>query len=115
MEFEIPDFFKTLEPSITVCDRNYVLIYMNEKAIASYRDAGGAALLGQDIRFCHRQASLDKMKNIMETGIPNVYTIAKNGIRKLIYQAPWKDKGSIAGIVEFSIPIPEEMPHYMRS
>ncbi len=115
MEFEIPDFFKTLEPSITVCDKNYILIYMNDKAVASYRDAGGKALLGQDIRICHRQASLDKMKAIMETGIPNAYTISKNGIRKLIYQAPWKSDGVIAGIVEFSIPIPDEMPHYVRS
>jgi len=43
-----------------------------------------------------------------------VYTIEKKGIKKLIYQAPWYENGEFSGVVELSIPIPFEMPHYIR-
>jgi hypothetical protein len=50
----------------------------------------------------------------MTTGTTNAYTIQKGTLRKLIYQAPWYDKEEICGLVEFSLEIPEEMPHYVR-
>ena len=47
-------------------------------------------------------------------GENNAYTIEKGPLRKLIYQTPWYEKGEIAGLVEFSLEIPAEMPHYVR-
>ena len=44
----------------------------------------------------------------------NVYTIEKNGIKKLIYQSPWYVKGEFAGFVELSLEIPFEIPHFIR-
>jgi hypothetical protein len=44
----------------------------------------------------------------------NVYTITKNGKKKLIYQAPYFVDGKFSGIVEMSLPLPEEIPHYDR-
>jgi hypothetical protein len=44
----------------------------------------------------------------------NVYTIQKNGKKKLIYQAPWFRDGAYAGFVELSLEIPEAMPHFNR-
>jgi hypothetical protein len=39
----------------------------------------------------------------------------QNGKKKLIYQAPWYDNdGKVAGLVEISLLIPEDMPHYRR-
>ena len=35
-------------------------------------------------------------------------------MRKLIYQAPWYEGEEVSGLVEFSLEIPEEMPHYIR-
>ncbi len=45
----------------------------------------------------------------------NVYTIEKRGTRKLIYQTVWRrDGGAIGGLVEFSMELPDELPHYVR-
>ena len=38
----------------------------------------------------------------------------KNGVKKLIYQTPWYENGEFMGLVEFSLEIPFEMPHYIR-
>jgi hypothetical protein len=43
-----------------------------------------------------------------------VYTIEKNGVRKLIFQAPWFQDGKYAGLVELALEIPAEMPHFVR-
>ena len=47
-------------------------------------------------------------------GETNVYTISKQGQRKLIYQCPWRVNGEVRGLVELSAVIPEDMPHYVR-
>ena len=44
----------------------------------------------------------------------NIYTIEKRGVRKLIYQTVWRREGRIGGLVEFSLEIPAELPHYVR-
>ncbi|CUQ61167.1 Uncharacterised protein [Dorea longicatena] len=44
----------------------------------------------------------------------NAYTIEKNGVKKMIYQTAWKQDGVVGGLVEISMEIPGEMPHYMR-
>jgi len=54
------------------------------------------------------------IEHILETGDPNVYTIEKQGVHKLIYQALWCHNDVIAGMVELSIEIPAKMPHYVR-
>ena len=52
---------------------------------------------------------------MLVTGESNCYTIEKQGVRKMIYQTPWRDaSGAVAGLVEISMVIPEEMPHYVR-
>ena len=50
----------------------------------------------------------------MEEHATNAYTIEKNGVKKLIYQTPWYENGEFMGLVEFSLEIPFEMPHYIR-
>jgi hypothetical protein len=35
-------------------------------------------------------------------------------VKKLIYQTPWMKDGAFAGLVEISLEIPFEMPHYLR-
>ena len=52
---------------------------------------------------------------ILEKGDTNAYTIEKKGIRKMIYQTAWRrEDGTVGGIIELSMPIPAEMPHYVR-
>jgi hypothetical protein len=44
----------------------------------------------------------------------NVYTIERNGIKKLIHQSPWFRGAEYQGFVELSLEIPFDMPHFER-
>jgi transcriptional regulator with PAS, ATPase and Fis domain len=101
--------------AVTVCDRDYTIIYLNDKAAATFEKDGGRALLGTSLLACHNENSKRIMANILATGEPNSYTIDKKGVHKLIYQAPWRQEGRIAGLVEISMVIPAELPNYVRS
>jgi transcriptional regulator with PAS, ATPase and Fis domain len=105
---------ESLEAAITVCDADLRLISMNGKALASFGMSGEAAPAGMDLRECHKEQSVVKMEEILRTGVPNVYTIKKKGKRKMIWQAPWTKDGRIAGLVEISFFLPQEIPHFDR-
>lgn len=110
----LEDFLGAVDGAITVCDADFTLLYMNEKSKATFGGPGGAPTIGSSLAGCHKPASLEKMKAILAEGRPNVYTISKGGVRKLIWQAPWTRDGAIAGLVEISLPLPASMPHYDR-
>lgn len=64
---------------------------------------------------CHNPESQAKIRHMLATGESNAYTIDKKGVKKMIYQSPWRDSdGNIAGMVEISMVIPAEIPHYIR-
>ena len=64
---------------------------------------------------CHNERSKGIIARILEKGDTNAYTIEKKGIRKMIYQTAWRrEDGTVGGIIELSMPIPAEMPHYVR-
>ena len=87
----------------------------DEKSVAVNGDMRGKCMLG-----CHNDRSRGIIARILSEGVSNSYTISKKGQRKLIHQTPWyKDAAdgsgrTVAGIVELSVVIPEEMPHYDR-
>ena len=100
--------------AVTVVDADLNILYMNEKSMATFEKYGGGALLGANLAGCHMGRSMETMKRILESGRPNVYTIEKAGVKKLIYQAPWRADGPIAGLVEMAFEIPDELPHFVR-
>ncbi len=100
--------------AITVCDEQGMILAMNERACVSFADEGGANLVGTNLLDCHPEPSRTTVKELLLSGSSNVYTIEKGGIKKLIYQSPWYENGKYAGLVELSLPIPEEMPHFVR-
>lgn len=108
------DWQNEFDASITVIDRNFTIIYMNEKSASSNEKWGGMSLLGKDVRACHQERSVRIIEHILQTGEPNTYTIEKKGVHKLIHQAAWYEHGSIMGVVEISIELPTQMPHYVR-
>ncbi len=108
------DWTKEFPASILLCDNNGIVTEMNDKAATTFADDGGFALIGNNLFECHTDASNEKIKKIMNEKRPNVYTIEKNGIKKLIYQSPWFEKGEMKGLVELSLEIPFEMPHFIR-
>jgi transcriptional regulator with PAS, ATPase and Fis domain len=100
--------------AITVCDAKGIILGMNEKASATFAQEGGVDLIGTNLLDCHTEPALSKVVNLLKSEAPNVYTIEKEGIRKLIYQSPWYERGKFAGFIEFSLPIPAEIPHFVR-
>ena len=100
--------------AITVCDAEGVIIAMNRRAIESFAEDGGAALIGRNVLDCHPEPSRTPLTGMLASGERTVYTIQKNGVKKLIYQSPWYLRGRYAGFVEMSLPLPEAMPHFDR-
>jgi hypothetical protein len=54
-------------------------------------------------------------EELLATRQPNVYTIEKQGVKKLICQVPWFRDGAYAGFLELSLEIPFQMPHFVRA
>jgi transcriptional regulator with PAS, ATPase and Fis domain len=100
--------------AITVTDKDLIIVYLNDKAAATFDKEGGKDLVGTNLLACHKHRSIEIIKHIFDTGSPNVYTIEKKGVKKFIYQAPWRKDGEIAGLVELSMEIPFELPHFVR-
>jgi PAS domain-containing protein len=105
---------KELKAAITVCDREGVALEMNDRAAETFASDGGRALVGKSILDCHPERARALFEELLRTGGTNVYTIEKAGVKKLIYQAPWYEGGEYRGIVELSLPIPFEVPHFVR-
>lgn len=104
---------KELPFAVTVCDINGTIIYMNNKSEHTFIK-NNESLIGKSLFECHSPNSIIKIKELLENGGSNSYTIEKAGLKKLIYQSPWYDNGRIAGLIELSFVIPENMPHYIR-
>ncbi|MBP3253373.1 MAG: PAS domain-containing protein [Bacteroidales bacterium] len=101
--------------AITVTDDKGIFIDMNTHSKRVNLKDVNKTVVGKDIKHCHNERSNQIIQKIIETKTPNVYTISKNGQKKLIYQAPWfKEDGSFGGLTELSLVIPEQMPHYVR-
>ncbi len=101
--------------SITVCDPEGIILYLNAKAAATYSADGGLRLIGTNLFDCHPAPARAKLQALMDSRQKNVYTIEKNGVKKLIYQTPWFEGTEYRGFVELSLEIPFELPHFVRS
>ena len=111
----IYSWVKEFPGAITVCDADGIILEMNAKAIKSFESQGGAELIGTQLFDCHPEPARSKLQQLLETRQANVYTIEKNGIHKLIYQSPWYENGEYRGLIELSLEIPVEMPHFIRA
>lgn len=106
------DWAKEMNCAVTVCDKEGIIIYMNDKAKDTFAKHGD--LIGKSLIPCHNDNSRAIITKLLETGGTNAYTIQKNGLKKMIYQTAWKENGEVAGLVEISMVIPENLPHYIR-
>ena len=110
-------WIKEFPAAITVCDEEGIILEMNDKAAKTFESDGGYKLIGMNMLDCHPDPARGKVERLLAAQVKNVYTIEKNGIKKLIYQSPWYKEGgaAYAGFVEISLEIPLEMPHFVRS
>lgn len=98
-----------LDCAVTVCDTEGIVLYQNRRSREVNGDVQGKSLIP-----CHNERSRAIIRRLLDEGGRNVYTIEKQGLRKLIYQTVWRDGGAVGGLVEYSMEIPDEMPHYVR-
>ena len=108
----VPDWAKEFNCAVTVCDNDGIILYMNDKAKETFARYGD--LIGKSLIPCHNERSRAIIADLLASGGSNSYTIEKNGVRKMIYQTAWRKNGKVAGLVEISMVIPEDMPHYVR-
>jgi len=113
----MPDYewIKEFPAAITVCDGEGIILEMNDKAARTFEKDGGYKLVGSNMLDCHPDPARTKVERLLAAHQKNVYTIEKNGVKKLIYQSPWYKDGTYAGFVELSLEIPLELPHFIRA
>lgn len=107
-----PDFSRwneELDCAVTVCDTEGIVLYQNRRSREVNGDVQGRSLIP-----CHNERSRGIIRRLLDEGGRNVYTIEKHGVRKLIYQTVWRENGVVGGLVEYSMEIPDSMPHYVR-
>lgn len=108
------DWLKEITAAVTVCDNQGIIVYMNEKSEQVFENDGGKDLIGRSLFDCHPEPAALKVKELLSNGSTNVYTIEKNGKKKIIYQSPWRNEKIIGGMIEISIELPNEMNHFIR-
>jgi transcriptional regulator with PAS, ATPase and Fis domain len=105
---------KEFPAAVTVCDADGIILEMNDKAAKTFESDGGYKLVGSNMLDCHPEPARTKTERLLAAQAKNVYTIEKNGVKKLIYQSPWFKDGQYAGFVELSLEIPFELEHFIR-
>jgi transcriptional regulator with PAS, ATPase and Fis domain len=108
-------WIKSFPAAITVCDIHGIILEMNDKAIDVFKEDGREKLLGKNLLDCHPEPARLQLEEMLRTEKPNYYTIEKRGVKKMIYQVPWYQDGTYAGFVELSLPVPFELPHFIRT
>jgi hypothetical protein len=101
-----PSWVHEFPGEVTVCDQDGTILEMNAFSVRYFAADGGSDLIGKNLLDC---------QELLANQQRNVYTIEKEGIKRLIYQTPWYADGKFQGLVELSLEIPEEIPHFKRS
>lgn len=107
-------FFEGLKNmAITISDKDGNILDMNQRSADV--NSHGHKIIGNNLYDCHPERAAAILRSLYAEQKLNAYTIEKNGIKKLIYQTPWyEENGEFGGLIEFSIEIPFDMPHYVR-
>ena len=106
--------FESVGLAVTVTDERGVIVAMNAAATRTFAADGGAELVGRNVLDCHPEAARARLAGMLASASANHYTISKGGQRKIIHQVPYFADGVFAGLIELSIPIPDELPHFDR-
>lgn len=100
--------------AITVCNREGIIVYMNDFSIDQFKKYGGKKLLGTNLIDCHPEPSKSALKKMLKAPIENMYTTEENGVKKMILQRPWMRKEEFVGVVEISFQLNENIPNHVR-
>lgn len=100
--------------SITICDRDGIITYMNDTSKRVFMKDGGGDLVGTNLLDCHPEPSRSKLFEMLKVPTTNIYTIEKAGIKKIIHQSPLYENGVFSGLIEISFEIPQRLAHFIR-
>ena len=90
-----------------------VVIYQNKQSISVNGEYRGKSML--PCTTSARRGSIGPHPVEKGDQAESLTPSEKKGIRKMIYQTAWRrEDGTVGGIIELSMPIPAEMPHYVR-
>ena len=109
------DYFDEADFAVTVCDLSGIIVYMNRKSAATFAKDGGSDLVGKSLLDCHPEPARAKLLELLQSPRLNIYTIEKNAVQKMIYQAPWIENGRTLGLMELSLPLEGDIPHFLRN
>jgi transcriptional regulator with PAS, ATPase and Fis domain len=109
------EWLHSLDAAITVCDKKGVIVYMNRKSVETFAKDGGKKLIGSNLLDCHTEEARKVLQEMLVTGKENIYSIEKNGVKKLIVQKPVYEHGNFDGFMEMSIVLPDDMENFKRS
>ena len=107
-------WIKECPAPITVTDTEGVMIEMNDAAAEMFKKDGGYDLLGTNVFDCHPEKSRAALEALYKDQQFNIYTIEKEGVKKMIWQAQWTQDGQFAGVIEIVYAIPFDLPHFVR-
>ncbi len=108
------DYFEGADVAVTVCAKDGTILDMNEKSRRTFLKPGREEIIGQNVLDCHPEPARTLLADMLANPRTNVYTVEKEGVKKLIFQCPWYDDGEYAGFMELSMVLPEEIPHRVR-
>jgi hypothetical protein len=87
---------------------------MNNKSRKTLGTDTDVELIGKNLKDCHSPESINKIFYLLDTKKSNIYTIEKNTKKKMIIQVPWYDENEVGGLVELSVELPGDIPHFVR-
>ena len=108
------DYFEKADIALTVCAKDGTILDMNEKSRKTFLKPGREELIGANVLDCHPEPARSLLADMLEHPRTNIYTVEKEGLKKLIFQAPWYDGDTYAGLMELSIVLPEQIPNRIR-
>ncbi len=114
LEMSRVDWENEANLAVTICNREGLIVYMNERSKRTFCKPGEETLVGKNLFDCHSDSSITTIRKLMEKKESNTYTMEIRGTKKLIHQIPWLQNGECVGMVELSIELPNNMPHHVR-
>ncbi len=107
------DYFEGADVAVTICAKDGTILDMNRKSRRTFLKPG-QEIIGDNVLDCHPEPARSLLADLLENPRTNVYTVEKEGVRKLIFQTPWYDGDQYAGFMELSMVLPETVPHRVR-
>ena len=108
------DYFEGADIAVTICAKDGTILDMNGKSRRTFLKPGQEEIIGKNVLDCHPEPARSLLDDMLRNPRTNVYTVEKEGLKKLIFQTPWYDGEEYAGFMELSIVLPAEIPNRVR-